>query len=306
MRAMLSLLGLFCLTACASAPPPPPDNTPARSAAAHEEGGIGGTGIFGTITAMGSIEVNGLRIALADEALAPPLGDDTPLRLAAGQTVLIDAEDTERAGILRAARVRPFLALRGPITALDANARTLAVMGTPVALQDDTRLVDAEGAPVRLADLRLGDALAVSGLWRGATVVASWLSPVQDGAPALLNGLAQSAGPQMRIGATPLDAACCPPFAQERFVATRGAFDGTALVAERVAVGSDLLFDDGIGRVVVEAYLSADADGAGLHLSGFGIPMAPGSIALPAPGARAIFTGRLNGGLRVERHTPPA
>lgn len=137
--------------------------SPALAQEEDREGGIIGTGIVGTITHRGSINVNGQRI-LIDDAL-DVAGAVTPMTAAdlhpghiVAVTVHPDGADW------RAHQVRQILPLIGPIETVGDTSFT--VLGTQVDL----------AAPTAMP--QVGDWVAVSGLWQGRAVKASRLDIV--------------------------------------------------------------------------------------------------------------------------------
>ena len=120
-----------------------------------DESGIGGTGIRGTITAFGSICVNGLRVHYDDETPVLEDGEASNTQaLAIGQVVTIEATGT--GDELKASKVAIQSVLAGEITAVDAKRARLTVMGQTVILPD-----------VFTLELKVGQRVVVSGLRRG-------------------------------------------------------------------------------------------------------------------------------------------
>lgn len=247
-----------------------------------EEGGLGGTGVFGTITGFGSIRLNGLTIALP--AGMPMTG------LQVGDTVAVEAVLDGQA--LQAVRVTPVVALAGPIDGLDPARGMVSVMGTPVQLE-------REELGIGLAP---GEKVAVSGIWRSGTVVATRIVRAVGGEEHI-SGLLTGTGGSGRIGGTPIDLACCTDVATG-YAYVRGRFVAGRLVASEVRAGTGALFAPEVRRLVVEAFLARNPDDPGYHLSGFGIPMDPASRVAPAVGERAIFVGRLDGSFTIARSYP--
>ena len=244
-----------------------------------EEGGLGGTGVFGTVTGFGSVRLNGLRVELPD-------GVGTA-GLAVGDTVALE---TVREGeALVARRLAPVHPLVGPVERVAADG--LTVMGTPVTLGDGAVL---DGT------VRSGDWVAVSGIWRSGTVVATRVAPATPGATAQVAGLLLGEGPRRTIGGTTVDLACCGA-AATGFATVRGRYVGGVLVAEEA---SSQLFAPTVRWLVVEAFLARNPADPGYHLSGFGIPMDPASPVPPTVGERSVFVGRLDGDFLIERSYP--
>lgn len=126
-------------------------------------GGIGGTGspvalgetagVVGTITAFGSICVNGLRVQYDDRT--PITSDGVPTSagtLAIGQVVAVEAAGTPRG--LIAGKVAILHAVVGPVSQVDA--RNVLVMGQRVRLPEGT-VAPAPGRTVRVSGLRNAD-----------------------------------------------------------------------------------------------------------------------------------------------------
>jgi hypothetical protein len=298
-RRLALLLGAVSLLvgACASRP------ETAAGPSAPGGGGIGGTGViagwadagvFGTVTGVGSIDVNGLRIVIPAALRPESLPDLLPAgRVAVGETVAVAAgrEDGETVA-RRLVKVRPLV---GPVSYVAPDRRGLAVMRTPVLLD--------ESAPT-LAELAADDWVAVSGLWRDGAVIASRVDRVPPQATASISGLLRGAGSARAVGATEVDLSCCAPGAPAGFVAVAGRYRGGRLVAERVAGGAAALFPPGVDRLVVEAFLARNPDDDGYHLSGFGIPMDPASSVPPVVGRRSVFVGRYDGNFLIEGSYP--
>ena len=268
------------------------------------EGGIGGTGIFGTVTAFGSIVVNGQTIDFEEadvQSQAVFAGQDLPLTL--GSAVLVEARSSEESW--SADRLSLFLPLVGPVSGIDLEARVVTMMGTPVVLDEDTALVDrrgyVDGVVIKLDAIRPGDRLAVSGIWKGGEVIASRIDRLEDDGPHSLSGLLLTDGEAATVGGARLDDACCERLAAPAFVRLTGSFAGDRFEVAQALAGSDLLFSEDVDRLIVEAYLARDPDGAGFHLSGFGIPADQASAVDATPGARSLFIGAYEDAFRIQR-----
>jgi len=330
------LLGLL-LGACSSldgkgddAPAAPPDaidraDRADRADRPRPEGGIGGTGapsgrdltgLFGTVTGFSSIEVNGRRVAL------PETLEAAARRLDIGATVLLESRLSE-AG-LEAVRVEPFHPLVGRIERIAAAEAELVVLGVPVMLDRDVRLAaagegasgdEARGRRDAVAALEPGDRVALHGLWRDGGLLATRIErrppadPQGEAASALRGLLVPAEDGPPRIAGTPLDLACCdgpeaPVPEAPVYAEAEGRFEEGVLVVERLATGRELLFSDGVGRLVIEGFLAPNPADPGFHLAGFGILLDPGSPRPVAPGARAIFEGVLDGTFRIHSARP--
>lgn len=147
-----------------------------------DESGIGGTGIHGTITAFGSICVNGLRVHYDDETPVLEDGEASNTQaLAIGQVVTIEATGT--GDDLKASKVAIQSVLAGEITAVDAKRARLTVMGRTVILPDVFTLELKVGQRVVVSGLRRGDGMIDAShiAWReeeqpdGVAGIAHWL-----------------------------------------------------------------------------------------------------------------------------------
>lgn len=135
--------------------------------------GSGGTGTYaaGPITGFGSIIVNGVRF---DESAATVLDDDDASRtrgeLRLGMTVSVDGGEvrTDTSGrAATATRVRFGSEIVGPVSAVDAGAGTLAVLGQTVAVAVDTVLDERLSGGI--AGLTIGQGIEVYALYDAAS-----------------------------------------------------------------------------------------------------------------------------------------
>ncbi len=264
-----------------------------------EEGGIGGTGVFGTVTGQGSVLVNGLRLetwpGTAIEGLALRGG-----ALRQGETVA--AEAVRDGGRLLATRVAVFHPVIGP---LERRPDGLAVLGTRLIAGPDLVLRDADGASRDPAGLRGGEMVAVSGIWRGEAVLASGLLLVGGPPRAVLRGQARREGLGLAIGGTRLDAsgAAADPLA-ERFLTVQGRPVPGGVAVESLAEQPLAVFSGAVTRLSVEGVVAPNRGAPGLHLSGFGLPLDPASSVASRVGQRQLLLGRFGQAFRVEAGVP--
>ena len=131
-----------------------------------KEGGVIGTGISGTVTALGSIRVNDLVVEFDPELelQSASLGMSA-VDLRPGHVVAVVAEYVDE--VWRAHSIRQVHALIGPVEALADDH--LVVLSTRVELT----------API--GALTVGDWVAVSGMWQGDLVLASRVDPTSPG-----------------------------------------------------------------------------------------------------------------------------
>jgi hypothetical protein len=262
-----------------------------------EEGGIGGTGLFGTLTAPGPLTVNGLRLATWSGTAVESLAHRGP-PLLPGDTLA--AEAVREGGGLLATRLAVFHPLVGPLAAHPQGG--FAVLGTRLVLPPGTPLRGPAGEPLPASRLRAGHAVAVTGVWQGASVVASALRLLPAAPRAVLRGQLRRDGAALGIGGTALDPRGLPAdLPGDRFVTAEGVPGPAGLIVERLEERPLAVFAGRIGALAAEGYAAPNRGAPGLHLSGFGLPLDPaGGEAALRPGERQLLLGRLAGGFRVE------
>jgi hypothetical protein len=265
-----------------------------------EEGGIGGTGIFGTVTALGSFEVNGLRLLTDAATVVLPAAPGDAIR--PGDVVA--AEARPGAGGLVARRVAAFVPLAGPLQpAADGG---LSVLGTRIAIAEDAPIHGAGGIPVPRDALRLGQPVAVSGVWQGRVLLASSLRLVEAAPEVVLRGqLRRAPDGRPQLGGTILDPgeARLPP--EGSFVTVRGRPRFGVLAVTSAEAAALAVFAAPVAALSVEGVVAPNTDRAGFHLSGFGLQLAEAGAALPRPGERQLLLGRRAGeAFRVEDSAP--
>lgn len=148
---------------------------PAQSSDEDREGGILGTGIVGTITRLGSIHVNGQHILIAPGMkVASALGTIPAHSLRPNDTVAVLV--VPDGSYWRAVSLTQTFAVVGPVSAKVGTG--LEIMGT--------RVIPAAGTSVPRT--RIGDWVAVSGLWQGDRIIASRVKAIPPQAKARIRG----------------------------------------------------------------------------------------------------------------------
>lgn len=249
----------------------------ARGQAADEpfEGGIGGTGIVGTLTALGSVRVNGLRVAFAPGLrVATAFGAVAPSALGAGMTLSVLA--TGRGAGLRTRAIGIDWPLVGT---LRAAGGALTVNGA--------RVVPEPGMIGRAAP---GARVAVSGLWSGGAVIASRMEPAPASAD-LVSGTVSGG----RVGGVAVRGGRLP---EGRFATVLGRGRADGIDAAEVRTGR-AVFADGLRRLAVEGYLSRIDAAPGFRLDGLGHRFAPDVALAPLVGRRAVYVGAYDGRFRA-------
>ena len=144
--------------------------------------GIGGTGIVGTISAFGSIVVNGLHIEYSKlQPLESFLGNKTAASLAIGNVVAIEADLVE--GQLVARRIIEQIALSGTVESVDLTHSKIIVAGELVVV-----LPNNNGTSLMIEDINIGSQVAISGLRDTGALYASQVSPVLNSMVAFASG----------------------------------------------------------------------------------------------------------------------
>lgn len=253
------------------------------------EGGIGGTGIVGVLTGLGSLLLAGERVALpADAAVEDAFGPYAPERLKPGQSLTVEA--TGAPGALVATRVRLVHPVIGPIERVSGDGRSLTVGGVAVRLGPEVQSLGQRGMRA-----------AVSGLWDGTEVVASRIDlPLPEG-PDVVAGVVRAgpAGPEiggLRIapgGATVPEAG--------RFATVTGTIRGGAIAADRIVEGRFGTVPGGLARLLVEGYLEPVAEAPFFRVSGLGHSFDRAAEVGVLTGTRALFIGPYTGDFAVER-----
>ena len=130
--------------------------------------GVGGTGIsaFGRIQRFGSVFVNGREYPLNRTRITVDGRAATARDLHLGDVVALQARLDPATGRLQTLRLRGNHALLGKVDAVNPGDKRLTVLGQTVRIQASTRIRDARGTPLALAQLKRGDTVAVSGLAR--------------------------------------------------------------------------------------------------------------------------------------------
>jgi hypothetical protein len=145
--------------------------------------GIGGTGIVGTITAFGSIFVNGYEIDYPDDiAIGYKGGTAAANALKVGQVVAVEANGDGEGTRLTARSIAVRYQVAGPIERIDGQSNSLVVLGQKV----DIAAIDPS---TDVSQLAVGDTIDVSGLRReDGVITASRIDRSPPDEPALLRG----------------------------------------------------------------------------------------------------------------------
>jgi hypothetical protein len=249
--------------------------------------GIGGTGIIGTISAFGSIWVDGVEVHYSsDQPVSIYDRSGTPSDLRVGQIVAVEAQ--EHSGRLVARSVEVRHAVSGPIDSIDNRAGTMTVLRQRVRLPHMDPLSES---------LRPGDWVSVSGLRdQSGTVVASRLDRSPASFPAFVRGDVEQVDSRgLVIGQWRF---ALPPgtdwstIAPGREVILYGEPAGEGLRATRMRVGWELPFNGRVRNILVEGYLGPE----GRRVGGLTLP----DRFRRQAGERVVVQGRFGSNQQLE------
>ncbi len=251
--------------------------------------GIGGTGLIGTITAFGSIWVNGEEVHYSEDL---PVGiyerQSTPQDLRIGQVVEVEAD--ERQGRLMARRIDVRHAVAGVIESIDRQRNEIVVLGQHIRLPEDDATT---------SNLRVGDRIGVSGLRDGqGRIIASHLDTPPEGTPAFVRGpVERIEGDRMIIGGAEFEL----PAGQSRQGLTRGREvtlygrqEGSRLRPTRMKLAQEIPFAGRVERLSVEGFVGPQ----GRRIAGLRLPDGAKGF---RPGQRIVIDGRIGRNHQLRR-----
>lgn len=280
---MLAGTGATFLGACT------PEDRVADSDLNQPKGGIGGTGIVGTLTDFGSLIVNGLRVEIpADLAVETALGTVSQGQLALGHTLTIEAN---RPGSnLTAQRVRLVHPVIGQVQSPTPDGKQLVVGGIPI-------MVEA-GAPLDIPDHGM---VAVSGAWRQTMIVASRIEPAQpDPVMGVSGTLRPTRTGEWTIGSLPIMLPIGTKAVPGAFATASGMLKNGTLFAQSVQIGR---FTGAAGPLVslsVEGYFAPTATAPFHTIDGLGHQLSAKSDLSGLIGRRVLLSGSYDGLFVVE------
>lgn len=248
-------------------------------------GGIGGTGIVGTLTDFGSVIVNGLSVQLpADLMVETVFGPMAAERLAIGHNLTIEAEI--RGSDLWAKRVALVYPLIGR---LDGGA-TPSVAGVPLKIE--------QGAVVNTTPEQ---SVAVSGVWNGSDLVASRITPMKGrGATIAAGTLRETSLGAWSIGAVPVNLPDGAKPEDGAFATAIGRYADGKLQTETLKLGRFTGAAGPLTALSVEGFLAPTAQAPFHTIDGLGHSLSADSRVERYLGRRVLLSGSYDGLFNVE------
>ncbi|WP_421725787.1 DUF5666 domain-containing protein [Bauldia sp.] len=252
------------------------------------EGGIGGTGIVGTLMDFGSLIVNGMGIETdADTAYSSTLGAFDPENLAIGHSLTIEATGSSQ-GLL-ARRVHVTQPLVGRLEIWD-DSGLLRVAGVDV-------IADLGAIP----DFGAGDRVAVSGVWRGNAVIAARIDAASDIETSAIAGAVTRRGDGWALGGRPLELGSGVEAPDPgSFVTVTGRALADRFVADRLVPGRFTGAAGPLQQLSIDGYLDPVATAPQYEIAGLGHSFDPEANLTPFRETRTLFTGPYTGLFAVQ------
>ncbi len=222
------------------------------------EGGIGGTGIVGLLNEFGSLYINGLYVQTDDNTdYSDGFGKLAKSNLSLGNSLTVEARNT--ADGLVAHRVHVTYPIVGLVSSVRDAGQTLRVNGVTVRLTKANRRVS------------VGDRMAVSGLWRGQTVIASQLSPARSKQDLISGDVIRTRGATF-IGGIRVRGGGVAQAPTGSFATALGTFDPQAseFSARQTIVGRFFGAAGPLQALSIEGYLDPINRAPGYRVSGLG------------------------------------
>lgn len=237
------------------------------------EGGIGGTGIVGTVYGNRNLSINGLRVALASNtSVRTPFGARAQMDLAPGHVLTVSARKG-RDGITSRAITMDF-ALVGDLMVRGGNA---SVNGVPLI-----------GWRSAMGAGRAAQRVAVSGTWTPIGVRPSRIDPAPQSLD-VIAGTFDGSG----IGGVPMEARASKPSAGSYTVAFgRSERDGFDVEQFRTGRFNNL---NNLRFLSVDGYLEAVRQAPGFRIAGLGHSFASNAQLTQVGQRRAIYFGPYTG-----------
>ncbi len=253
------------------------------------EGGIGGTGIVGTLVGFGSLFVGGHRVQTnAQTRFVNRFGRISEENLRVGESLTVEAARNSE-GQLVARRVHVDYPVIGSVTRRSADGRSLIVAGVEV----------VSDAP--LPRIEIGERVAVSGLWEGKRVRASLLSQAPR-TPDVISGTVDLAGPRAFVGGMRVLRGGLGRAGPGGYASVVGQFDAgeRAFIARDVELARFTGAAGALNQLSIEGWLEPADDAPGLRVAGLGHSFSRGLRLSGLRGRWLLMQGSYDGLFRVE------
>ncbi|MFK7942521.1 MAG: hypothetical protein AB8B85_06370, partial [Paracoccaceae bacterium] len=215
------------------------------------QGGIGGTGIVGTLTDFGSLIVNGLVLETGSRTrVTDAFGARDQAALAIGQSLTVEAERTPLFGsetsdaIYEAIRVQITHPVIGAVEKVDPTGSNAIVAGVRVTLE-----------PGALGRFVPGVRMAISGLWQGPRVIASRVEPAEATGADVIAGEIAVVQSLPSLGGRPLLGASADLPEPGTFVTAYGRNKSDGFAIERLVPGRFFGAAGALVTLSIEGYL---------------------------------------------------
>ncbi len=251
------------------------------------EGGIGGTGIVGVLTDFGSLIVGGRLVQTSGQTdFTDAFGAVTEASLAVGDSLTVEASGP--AGALTARRVHVTHPVVGQISALSNGFAV--INGVEVILTAQT------------SGVRVGDRVAVSGLWQGPRVVASRIAPAQSDQD-LIAGDVTNTLLESRVGPVVTTRSQIASERTGRFVTVIGSYDAASQIFRVKSAQSERFFGAAgpLVRLAIEGYLEPTSQNPNYRVSGLGHSFSRGLNLADFAQSRTLFSGSYTGTFAADR-----
>jgi hypothetical protein len=255
------------------------------------EGGLGGTGIVGTLMGFGSLIVNGFRVDTDPETtFSSTIGLFDPGSLAIGQTLTIEAVASAE-GLL-AKRVHVTYPLVGRAEVMPGRPGRLRVAG-----------VDVEAEPDGMTAVSPGQRVLVSGVWRGNRVIAGRIDPAPGISVSAIAGAVsvEHGTGRLVLGGRPLRLAQgLKAPADGSFVTVIGRALADRFVADQIVEGRFTGAAGSLVQLSVDGYLDPTETAPGFTIAGLGHSFDAEAKLSAFRNDRALFTGPYVGVFAVQ------
>lgn len=260
------------------------------------EGGIGGTGIVGTVIASSpeTLSVNGFALSVTDETRVFDAFGERPVEsLKPGHSVTVVA--TRRGDTLVAHRIGLTQPAIGRVGRVDAQTNSFTLLGARVVQAAQTDVLPEPGQRV-----------AVSGLWRGSEIVASLVEPLgQDGVSVAAGSVSDASDAHTLIGSvrTRFSSGARAP-EPGSFVTVKGSEGPEGIEPTDVEFGRFVGDIPAFDSLSVEGYLEPIDAAPGYTVSGLGHSFDKDAKLRGLPEQRMLLVGPYRGTFMVSHGKP--